>query len=580
MSSLPVIPKEAPFSEPERLWLNGFLAGLFSRGESHGGGESATQAGTAALPVLILYGTQTGGAEGLAKRFARQATQGGGAVRAVSMEDHANLDWSRERRVLLVASTYGEGEPPDAALDFWNWLSAENVPRFEGVEYSVLALGDTSYAEFCKFGRQLDERFERLGAQRVAERAECDADPTETAASWWGGLQDWVFTKAHPGAPVSIPNPADASETAPAGARTQDAAAAAALYGKHNPFPGALLRNVCLSRNGSAKDVRHFEIAIEGSGLAYQPGDALGVVPTNCPELVEQILGAIQCDGEEAVRLKEPGEVSLRMALQRHLDLGRPSKDLLALTGAAPSEGEDLLDVLQGRTFPGSPQEFVTVCRKLQPRLYSISSSPKAHPGEVHLTVGVVQYERAGRRRKGVCSTFLAERASPGPVPVFFHESKSFRLPGNGALPIIMVGPGTGIAPFRAFLEERRATGAAGSNWLFFGDQKRACDFLYEEELGAYLKDGHLTRLDLAFSRDEAAKVYVQHRMRENGRALWDWLEKGAHFYVCGDASRMAKDVEAALLELIQLHGARAEGPALEYLAALRKAGRYQRDVY
>jgi sulfite reductase (NADPH) flavoprotein alpha-component len=580
MSSLPVIPKEAPFSEPERFWLNGYLAGLFSRGEAQSTEQPVLQTHAAALPVLILYGTQTGGAEGLAKRFAKEVNKAGGAARALSMAEHSTLDWSRERRVLLVASTYGEGEPPDPALDFWNWLSAENSPRFEGVEYSVLALGDTSYAEFCRFGRQLDERFEHLGARRVAERAECDADPTETAASWWGGLQDWVFTKAQPGTPVSISNPTDSSETARSGARIQDVTPATPLYGKHHPFPGVLLRNVCLSRNGSAKDVRHFEIAIEGSGLSYQPGDALGVVPTNCPELVEQILDALQCDGEEAVRLKEPGEVSLRLALQRHLDLGRPSKDLLALAGASPSEGEDLLDVLQGSLFPGSPGEFVAACRKLQPRLYSISSSPRAHPDEVHLTVGVVQYERAGRRRKGVCSTFLAERASPGPVPIFFHEAKSFRLPADSTLPVIMVGPGTGIAPFRAFLEERRATGAPGLNWLFFGDQKRSCDFLYEEELGAWLKDGHLARLDLAFSRDEAGKVYVQHRMQENGRALWDWLEKGAHFYVCGDASRMAKDVESALLEVIQVHGARAEGPALEYLAALRKAGRYQRDVY
>jgi sulfite reductase (NADPH) flavoprotein alpha-component len=580
MFSLPVIPKEAPFSEPERLWLNGFLAGLFSRGETHAGGESATQAGTTALPVLILYGTQTGGAEGLAKRFAKQANQSGGAARVVSMEDHSTLDWSTERRVLLVASTYGEGEPPDTALDFWNWLSAENAPRLDSVEYSVLALGDTNYAEFCKFGRQLDERFERLGAIRVAVRAECDADPMETAANWWGGLKDWVFSKTTEDTNGLSSGLVVSSGSFPPAVQMEDTGDAASVYGKQNPFPGTLLSNVSLSRSGSAKDVRHFEISIEGSGLVYQPGDALGVVPTNCPELVEQILEAIRCDGEEAVRLKEPGEVSLRMALQRHLDLGRATKELLALTGASPSEGADLLDALEEGSFRGSPQEFAGVCRKLQPRLYSISSSPKAHPGEVHLTVGVVRYERAGRCRKGVCSTFLAERASPGPVPIFFHESKSFRLPEDSALPIIMVGPGTGIAPFRAFLEERRATGAVGSNWLFFGDQKRACDFLYEEELGAHLKDGHLTRLDLAFSRDEAGKVYVQHRMRESGRELWDWLEKGAHFYVCGDASRMAKDVEAALLEVIQLHGTRAEGAALEYLAAMRKAGRYQRDVY
>lgn len=571
MSSLPVIPKDAPFSEPERLWLNGFLAGLFSRGEVHSGGQPASPQHTASLPVLILYGTQTGGAEGLAKRFAKEANKSGASARAVSMENHSTLDWSKESRVLLVASTYGEGEPPDSALGFWNWLSAENAPRMDGVEYSVLALGDTNYAEFCKFGRLLDERFERLGAKRVAERAECDADPAETATNWWDGMRDWVFSKSMP-----LPNPSD-STTEISGETAQPVAAS---YGKHNPFPGTLLRNVCLSRNGSAKEVRHFEISIDGSGLSYLPGDALGVVPKNCPELVEQILEAVQCDGEEAVHVKEAGEVSLRMALQRHLDLGRPSKGILALTDTLPSEGADVLDVLQGRVFRGGPQELVAACRKLQPRLYSISSSPKAHPGEVHLTVGVVHYELAGRRRKGVCSTFLAERAAPGSVPVFFHETKSFRLPNDSALPIIMVGPGTGIAPFRAFLEERRATGASGRNWLFFGDQKRACDFLYEEELGAYVKDGHLGRLDLAFSRDAADKVYVQHLMKENGHTLWDWLEDGAHFYVCGDASRMAKDVEKALLEIFQRYGNKTEDGALEHLATLRKAGRYQRDVY
>jgi sulfite reductase (NADPH) flavoprotein alpha-component len=299
----------------------------------------------------------------------------------------------------------------------------------------------------------------------------------------------------------------------------------------------------------------------------------------------------MRCDGEEAVLLKNRGEMSLRVALEKHLDLGRPSKELLGMaathsgagdgsSGCMPLEGADVLDLLLGPLRDAEPQEIVAACRRLQPRLYSISSSPKAHPGEVHLTVGVVRYESAGRQRKGVCSTFLAERAVAVAVPVFFHESKSFRLPKDPLVPIIMVGPGTGVAPFRAFLEERRAVGAAGRNWLFFGDQKRECDFLYREELEGYVKDGVLSRLDLAFSRDAAAKFYVQHRMRENARALWDWLEEGAHFYVCGDASRMAKDVEIALLEVIQEQAGKTAEMAQEYLAALRKAGRYQRDVY
>jgi sulfite reductase (NADPH) flavoprotein alpha-component len=274
------------------------------------------------------------------------------------------------------------------------------------------------------------------------------------------------------------------------------------------------------------------------------------------------------------------GEVSLRHALGRHVDLGRPPKELLASAGldAAP-EGMDVLDLLRERGLTLSPEEFVSACKLLQPRLYSISSSLRMHPGEVHLTVGVVRYHRQGRERKGVCSTFLADRAGEA-VPVFVHEGKSFRLPPDGQRPLIMVGPGTGIAPFRAFLEEREASGARGRAWLFFGDQHRATDFLYESELEGFIKRGVLTRLDTAFSRDQSERIYVQNRMREGGAELWAWMQEGAHFYVCGDASRMAKDVESTLLEVFKTHGGLAQAEALEYLATLRKEGRYQRDVY
>lgn len=378
----------------------------------------------------------------------------------------------------------------------------------------------------------------------------------------------------------------------------------ASLYSRKNPFRAPVLTNRLISKPGSAKEIRHFEIGLHGSGLTYEVGDALGVFPENNPALVEEIIAALGATGEEPVPGVDGTEVSLRTALSRERQITQPDKKLLEAI-AARSEGssvvkellsdplrkDDLQKYIYGMevidfllshpSIKFTPPEFVALLRKLQPRLYSISSSLKAHPDEVHLTIATVRYESHGRPRHGVCSTYLAERsAPPATVPLFFHSAKHFRLPEDPATAVIMVGPGTGIAPFRAYLQERKATGATGKNWLFFGDQKAASDYSYREELEGWQAEGVLHRLHTAFSRDQEEKIYVQHRMLENGPELYRWLEEGAHFYVCGDASRMAKDVDAALHQIVQKEGGKTPVEAAEYVEALKKAKRYKRDVY
>ena len=378
----------------------------------------------------------------------------------------------------------------------------------------------------------------------------------------------------------------------------------ASLYSRKNPFPGRVVTNRVLSLPGSGKEIRHFEVSLAGSGLKYETGDSMGVYPENDPALVEELLAALSAAGDETVPGNDGAPVALRQALTRHYQITQPSKQFLEAI-AARSEGASVLRELLADplrkadvekytygmevidfllTHPSihfAPEEFVKLLRKLQPRLYSISSSPRAFPEEAHLTVATVKYESHGRQRKGVASTYLAERADhPATVPLFFHSAKHFRLPEDGALPVIMVGPGTGIAPFRAFLQDRKVAGATGKNWLFFGDQKAAYDYLYREELETLRDEGLLTRLDVAFSRDQDEKVYVQHRMLENAVELYNWLEAGAHFYVCGDASRMAKDVDAALHKIVEIAGGKTPEEAAAYVEALKKAKRYKRDVY
>lgn len=395
--------------------------------------------------------------------------------------------------------------------------------------------------------------------------------------------------------------PTEATSTAAAAPGT----AAATPFSRKNPFPAQLAVNRKLTLEGSEKDTRHFELSLEGSGLVYECGDSIGVFPKNDPELVEEILRALHADGSENVAGSDGGQKALRDALLSDYIITQPSKQfiqaLVERAGEAAALLRELLDPLRKgdleeylwgmeyidflTSHPSvrfTPEEFVKTLRKLQPRLYSIASSQKAYPAAVHLTIAVVRYESHGRARKGVASTFLAERVGEaGRVPVFVHTAKGFRLPEDGSTPIIMVGPGTGVAPFRAYLQDRKATGAKGKNWLFFGEQRQKCDFLYGEEFKTLQEEGILSRFDTAFSRDQAQKVYVQHRMQENAAEIWKWLDgEGAHFFVCGDASRMAKDVDATLLEIVQKEGGKTPEEAAKYIEDLKKTKRYKRDVY
>jgi len=540
-----LLPESAPFTPEQRAWINGYLAGLMSV-ERLITSNTLPTASTKRKSLLILFGSQTGGAEALARRLAMQASRRGFAARALGMEDHNSINFSAEGRIAIVTSTYGDGEMPDNAQAFWNLLASESAPVLKAVEFSVLALGDTSYAKFCQAGKEFDRRLEELGAKRIYSRVDCDVDYEGKSKAWFEGLM-----KAFGDDVLAASN----------GSVEPTVAETVVSYSKANPFPARLKTNRKLNGEGSAKDTRHIEIVLAGSGLNYEVGDALGVMPANCPEFVSEILAASGLDGEATVRLPWGVERPLRLALTEDFDL----KPFLC---ELPSAGM-------------GAAELIRKLRKIQPRLYSISSSPKAHPGVVHLTVGTVRYELNGRGRKGVCSTFLADRVcDQTPVPVFIHASPGFKPPINSDTPMIMVGPGTGVAPFRAFLQERHAVGATGRNWLLYGDQRAATDFLYRDELGAWQKAGFLTRLDVAFSRDQANKIYVQDRMLEKAAELWAWLEEGAHFYVCGDATRMAKDVDAALHEVCRSAGGMTSEAAAAHVGKLKADKRYCRDVY
>jgi sulfite reductase (NADPH) flavoprotein alpha-component len=606
---VPLIPETAPFSPEQRAWLNGFFAGLYSRaGGNHPTPLTATHASTspapksALIPLTILFGSQTGTAEGLAKRAAKEAGKRGFAATIVDMAQTDIVRLAAEKNLLVITSTYGDGEPPDNAKPLHAELHAavchsmDDKPPLSGARFSVCSLGDRNYTQFCKCGEDFDAYLEKLGATRLAPRVDCDVDYEETFSAGLNAALCSFPTGA--GAESSRDEPPEARNKSASTVMVSAPGVQSAIhnpqsaigsgFSRSNPFQSRVLVSRNLNRPGSAKQVHHVEFDLADSGLLYEAGDALGVLPQNCPALVAEILAALGCDGEEAVPAPDGSTISLRHALLELYDLGKPSSELLTHFAVSGNGGtavalHHVVDVLHARAdVKVSPADFVRTLRKLQPRLYSISSSPLAHSGQVHLTVGAVRYTFHGRARHGVCSTFLADRLVPGEsrVGIFVHRNKAFRLPPNGDTAMIMVGPGTGIAPFRAFLHERRAAGTRGKNWLFFGDQRATTDFLYQHELADLMREGVLTRLDTAFSRDQAEKIYVQQRMLEHAGELYAWLETGAHFYVCGDAARMAKDVDAALHAVVERAGGKTPDQAAAYVQALKSAKRYCRDVY
>jgi sulfite reductase (NADPH) flavoprotein alpha-component len=595
---VPFIPETAPFTPAQRAWLNGFLAGMFAQAVAPRLDQQPAL--TVKPKVNVLFGSQSGNAESIAKRLVKEAKHQGYEATIAALETANPSELAREKCALIVTSTWGDGDPPDNAVKFWESLNGASGRMLENLNYSVLALGDTNYEHFCGFGKNLDSRLESLGATRIFDRIDCNVDYEEGAARWQRGVFDALKKVDIIGGGIKFK--ATLNGTAPL-PEAKPKETETVTHSRKNPFPAQLLVNRRLTGEGSQKDTRHYEISLAGSGLAYEPGDALGVMPTNSPDLVDEILGALSFDGEEEVTGPDGAKMPIRLALLCEYHIREPRPEFLNAMAEHDEADQYLKELINsdvrtgldkflwGREIidfllesPGvkfAPEEFVSLLKRLQPRLYSIASSLKAHPEQVHLTVDTVRYGIHGRNRKGVCSNFLAERAGKEtPIPVFIQVSKHFRVPANGDTPMIMVGPGTGIAPFRAFLEERKALATKGPNWLFFGAQKSASDFFYKEELEAFQQDGILTRLDTAFSRDQQHKIYVQTRMMEHAKELWDWLEQGAHFYVCGDAARMAKDVDKALHEVVQIAGGRSEEAAGEYIQKLKSDKRYQRDVY
>ena len=538
--------------------------------------------------ITVLSGSQTGNAKSVADKVAAELTEAGIAVKRVALKDYKAKTIADEKYLLLVTSTQGEGEPPEEGVVLHKLLNGKKTPKLTELQFAVLGLGDSSYPNFCQAGKDFDQRFAELGATRLFERVDADLDYSATAEQWIRDIVAIIKEKAAQASPVvqSI------------GTATTALVAKESQYNKANPFPATLITNQKITGRQSDKDVRHLEFDLAGSDLHYQAGDALGVWFDNDPKLVDEILSLAQIDPTTEVTIEGKTQ-TISTALLSHLELTQNTpafvkgyaalanneqlNDLVADNQALQKlvQRTPIVDVLHKFPAKLTAEQLVSLLRPLTPRLYSISSSPVEVGEEVHLTVGVVRFEHEGRARSGAASSFLADRVEEdGAVRVFIEHNDNFRLPNDTAKPIIMVGSGTGVAPFRAFMQQRVADEASGKNWLIFGNPHFASDFLYQTEWQQFAKEGFLHKYDFAWSRDQEKKIYVQDKIRENSTALWQWLQEGAYFYVCGDASKMAKDVEQALLEVIAKEGNLSPDEAEDYLNELREEKRYQRDVY
>ncbi|MEH7300826.1 assimilatory sulfite reductase (NADPH) flavoprotein subunit [Neobacillus drentensis] len=583
-------------TDAQKVWLSGYLAAtpftVFGAANNQGAVLPVQSSDSKATKeITILYGSQTGNARGLAKKTGKTLEEKGFQVTVSSMKDFKTNNLKKVQNLLIIVSTHGEGEPPDSALTFHEFLHSKRAPKLTDLHFSVLALGDSSYEFFCQTGKEFDSRLEELGGTRLYPRFDCDVDYDEPASEWLEGILGSLSTELEGTSATS------ASPVAAAAQSTESE------YSRSNPFKAEVLENINLNGRGSNKETRHLELSLEGSGMTFEPGDSLGIYPENDPALVEQLLAELTWSSEETVIVNKQGDaLSLQKALTSYFEITVLSKPFLEKVAKlskneelqdliAPGNeekmkayihGRDLLDLVRDfGPWGESAQEFISVLRKIPARLYSIASSLAANPDEVHLTIGAVRYDAHGRDRKGVCSILTAERLQPGDtLPVFIQQNENFKLPTNPETPIIMVGPGTGVAPFRSFIQEREETGAEGKSWLFFGDQHFVTDFLYQTEWQKWLKEGVLTKVDVAFSRDTDEKVYVQHRMLEQSEELFKWLQEGAHLYICGDEKHMAHDVHHTFLSIIEKEGNMSREQAEAYLAEMQQQKRYQRDVY
>ncbi|WP_347254435.1 NADPH-dependent assimilatory sulfite reductase flavoprotein subunit [Leminorella grimontii] len=570
-------------------WVSGYLWGIAAQGQESAQVLPLTSA-AGALPqvtVTVLSASQTGNARRLAAQLKDDLHQAGLAVTLVNAADYKFKQIDKERFLVVVASTQGEGEPPEEAIALHKFLFSKKAPTLANTAFAVFGLGDRSYENFCQTGKDVDARLAELGADRLLERVDADVDYQALAQAWREKVVERLKQEL-----------GDVKSTAAVSAVAASGVGEAERYSREQPLVASLSVNQKITGRDSEKDVRHIEIDLGDSGLSYRPGDALGVWFQNDPKLIDAILQPLSLTGEESVEVQ--GKVqTLRDALTYHYELTQnapsvveryaqhaDSEALSALINdkaalAAYAETTPIVDMVKRTPVRIAAADLLAMLRPLTPRLYSIASSQEEVGSEVHLTVGVVRYRVDDEERTGGASGYLADRLQEeSDIAVFVEKNDNFRLPDDPNTPVVMIGPGTGIAPFRAFMQEREATGAAGKNWLLFGNPHFTSDFLYQVEWQRYAKSGLLTRIDLAWSRDAEQKVYVQDRLRENGAELWRWLQDGAHLYVCGDAGRMAKDVEQALLDIASTHGSLTSEQADDFLTELRLEKRYQRDVY
>jgi sulfite reductase (NADPH) flavoprotein alpha-component len=584
------------------LWISGYFAGL-----DHAARQTGAGAELAPIPLVddiapvvgqqrtltILYGSETGNSAGLARILHDAAKAKGIEPSLVDMADYKIRKLKDEQDLVIITSTHGEGDPPFSGMGFFEFVEGRKVPKLPDLRYAVLALGDSTYEYFCEAGKRLDRRLGELGATRLRDRVDCDVDYDEPAAAWTAAMVE-VLTPTRSGKTASVIDSMLGRATSAA------AATGNAVFDSRNPFSATVIDNIVLTGRGSTKETRHVELSLTESGLAFEPGDALGIVPSNDPSLVERLMDVLSLDPASPVEVKGSA-TNLQASLSSDYEIvaATPrflthwgnlsgSEELAALTAEGRSEeraaflrGHHVIDIVRRYPVAGmDAKTFVAGLRPLQPRLYSIASSLASIPDEAHLTISTVRYELHGQARGGVASGYMAERGGADEiVPVYIKQNPHFRLPAADR-PIIMIGAGTGVAPYRAFLQQREATGASGGSWLFFGERHSFTDFLYQTEWQDFLKDGVLSRMNVAFSRDRSKKTYVQHRLAENSRDVYAWLEEGAHFYICGDGAHLAPDVHAALKGIVRQERNCDEDAADDYLAALREDHRYHIDVY